>query len=440
MTAKERLSYRRKVAGFIWQQTSRNLLPYMTAGQNVLLPMRLSALGRGEQRRRAGILLDTLDIAHCANRTPDRMSGGEQQRAAIATALANQPKVLLADEPTGELDSATARDVFAALQTANTELGATVLVVTHDPAVSSQVRPDDRDEGRQDEQRDDTARRPPTNGARPQCTHASTRRWTAPAGSAPARDDERLGMRKRVELQEGPRPHRRLARPPPIRNRSSRRTTPASTGSSLSTPRRRWAPHRRRRSPRSPYRRRRGPATCGRSRSAAGKGRGMPCLGPPVGTGSGARTTIRSDERSFDLPNGPWCCDGTKVHARRGRRHPVAACSTLASRALRLRVMRGAGPSAMLELTARVPAVRGAGRERKSGGAVMAGVNDSDARTVVAVLGAGIMGSAMARNLAAAGLDTRVWDRSPRRGRCPGRRGRGRRGIGAGRGAGRRTW
>ncbi len=68
------------------------------------------------------------------------MSGGEQQRTAIATALANEPRVLLADEPTGELDSATARDVFAALQTANSELGVTVLVVTHDPAVSAQVR------------------------------------------------------------------------------------------------------------------------------------------------------------------------------------------------------------------------------------------------------------------------------------------------------------
>jgi ABC-type lipoprotein export system ATPase subunit len=140
MTAKERLAYRRSVTGFIWQQTSRNLLPYMTARQNVLLPMRLSSLSRRERLQRAGLLLGTLGIAHCADRTPDRMSGGEQQRAAIATALANEPKVLLADEPTGELDSATARDVFSALQTANTELGATVLVVTHDSAVSSQVR------------------------------------------------------------------------------------------------------------------------------------------------------------------------------------------------------------------------------------------------------------------------------------------------------------
>ena len=140
MTAKERLAYRRTTAGFIWQQTSRNLLPYLTARQNVLLPMRFLPLRRRDRLHRASVLLQTLGIAHCADRTPDRMSGGEQQRAAIATALANQPKVLLADEPTGELDSSTAQDVFSALQTANTQLGVTVLVVTHDPAVSSQVR------------------------------------------------------------------------------------------------------------------------------------------------------------------------------------------------------------------------------------------------------------------------------------------------------------
>src|SRR5207247_6634553 len=81
-----------------------------------------------------------LGLADCAGRTPAQMSGGEQQRTAIATALANSPRVLLADEPTGELDSATAREVFGALKTANTELRVTVLVVTHDPAVSAQVR------------------------------------------------------------------------------------------------------------------------------------------------------------------------------------------------------------------------------------------------------------------------------------------------------------
>jgi ABC-type lipoprotein export system ATPase subunit len=140
MSARERLNYRRDVVGFIWQQTSRNLLPYLTASQNVITPMRFSGVGRRARDARAAELLGVLGIAHCANRRPDQMSGGEQQRTAIATALANEPDLLLADEPTGELDSATARDVFAALQTANSELGATVLVVTHDPAVSSQVR------------------------------------------------------------------------------------------------------------------------------------------------------------------------------------------------------------------------------------------------------------------------------------------------------------
>jgi ABC-type lipoprotein export system ATPase subunit len=140
LTAKDRLVYRRQQVGFVWQQTSRNLLPYLTTTQNVVTPMRFNGIGRRRRDKRASELLHILGIAHCADRVPSRMSGGEQQRAAIATALANEPEVLLADEPTGELDSRTAQDVFGALQTANTELGATVLVVTHDPAVSHQVR------------------------------------------------------------------------------------------------------------------------------------------------------------------------------------------------------------------------------------------------------------------------------------------------------------
>jgi ABC-type ATPase involved in cell division len=140
VTARQRLAYRRSVVGFLWQQASRNLLPYLTGRQNVMMPMSFSRLGQRERERRAGELLQALGVAHCAGRTPDKMSGGEQQRTAIATALANQPRVLLADEPTGELDTATSLDVFAALQTANSELGATILVVTHDQAVSAQVR------------------------------------------------------------------------------------------------------------------------------------------------------------------------------------------------------------------------------------------------------------------------------------------------------------
>jgi ABC-type lipoprotein export system ATPase subunit len=140
LSARQRLDYRRSVVGFIWQQTARNLLPYLTGSQNVEMPLRFSGGRRAARRSRAGELLDLLGVGHCAGRRPDQMSGGEQQRVAIAVALANSPSVLLADEPTGELDSATAASVFGALQTANASLGVTVLVVTHDPAVSSMVR------------------------------------------------------------------------------------------------------------------------------------------------------------------------------------------------------------------------------------------------------------------------------------------------------------
>lgn len=142
MDAKSRLRYRRQVVGFVWQQTSRNLLPYLTAAQNTALPMRLSGRVRGRRQRaaRAAELLDLVGVGHCHDRRPQQMSGGEQQRAAIAVALANSPDVLLADEPTGELDSVTAEQVFGALRTANQELGTTVVVVTHDAAVASSVR------------------------------------------------------------------------------------------------------------------------------------------------------------------------------------------------------------------------------------------------------------------------------------------------------------
>ncbi len=204
MTAQERLAYRRSVVGFIWQQTSRNLLPYMTARQNVLLPMRLNVVGRRERRRRADFLLNTLGIAHCADRTPDRMSGGEQQRAAIATALANEPKLLLADEPTGELDSSTAQDVFSALQTANTELGVTMLVVTHDPAVSSQVR---RTIAIRDgKTSSETIRHAATDERGNTTLHAREYATLDRAGRVqlPREMTRRLRMRKRVELQEEP--------------------------------------------------------------------------------------------------------------------------------------------------------------------------------------------------------------------------------------------
>jgi ABC-type lipoprotein export system ATPase subunit len=140
MGAKERLGYRRTTVGFLWQQTTRNLLAHLTAAENIELPLRLAGAGRGVRRRRAGELLGMLGVGDCSDRMITEMSGGQQQRVAVAVALANSPKVLLADEPTGELDDETAQEVFAALRTANGELGVTVLIVTHDAKVTDQVR------------------------------------------------------------------------------------------------------------------------------------------------------------------------------------------------------------------------------------------------------------------------------------------------------------
>jgi ABC-type lipoprotein export system ATPase subunit len=140
MGARERLAYRRSTVGFIWQQTSRNLLSHLTAAENIALPMQLAGAGRSARRRRPGELLGLLGLADCADRVVAELSGGQQQRVAVGVALANEPAVLLADEPTGELDSETAEGVFAALRTANAELGVTVLIVTHDDMVSQHVR------------------------------------------------------------------------------------------------------------------------------------------------------------------------------------------------------------------------------------------------------------------------------------------------------------
>ena len=139
MGAKERLAYRRSTVGFLWQQTARNLLGQLTAAENVELPMQLSRLPRRQRRNRAGELLELLGVAGCGDRPVTELSGGEQQRVAIGVALANNPGVLLADEPTGELDTETAQEVFGALRTVNEETGVTVLIVTHDPMVSEHV-------------------------------------------------------------------------------------------------------------------------------------------------------------------------------------------------------------------------------------------------------------------------------------------------------------
>ncbi|HEY8177936.1 MAG TPA: ABC transporter ATP-binding protein [Candidatus Limnocylindria bacterium] len=139
MDAKERTAYRRRVIGFVWQQSARNLLPYLTAAENVELPMLLEGVAPGERQSRATQLLELVGLGERGDHRPDRLSGGEQQRVSIAVAIANRPAVLFADEPTGELDSDTAQQVFDLLRSVNAELGVTIVVVTHDPLVSERV-------------------------------------------------------------------------------------------------------------------------------------------------------------------------------------------------------------------------------------------------------------------------------------------------------------
>ena len=135
----ELVEYRRSEVGFVWQSTGRNLLPYLTARENVALPMAIASVGAKERDERSVDLLSTLGLADHIDRLPGQMSGGEQQRVAIAVALANHPPLLLADELTGELDTHSSIDVFERLKEMARTLGVTVVVVTHYPGVAQFV-------------------------------------------------------------------------------------------------------------------------------------------------------------------------------------------------------------------------------------------------------------------------------------------------------------
>jgi ABC-type lipoprotein export system ATPase subunit len=139
LSSQEQTMYLRRVIGFVWQQTARNVLPYLTALENVSLPMVFDGVAPKAREDRARSLLAQVGLADRADHRPDRLSGGEQQRVAIAVALANEPDVLLADEPTGELDTTTAGEIFELLRRLNREMGLTIVVATHDPLVSTQV-------------------------------------------------------------------------------------------------------------------------------------------------------------------------------------------------------------------------------------------------------------------------------------------------------------
>ena len=125
------VAYRRQEVGFVWQATGRNLVPYLNVRDNIELPQAIAGAGRRQRRQRAEELLDALQMSDKSRRYPSELSGGEQQRVAIAVALANNPPLLLADEPTGELDTNMAEDVFRMLQRINRQFGVTVVIVTH---------------------------------------------------------------------------------------------------------------------------------------------------------------------------------------------------------------------------------------------------------------------------------------------------------------------
>lgn len=130
LSRKEAVKYRNALFGYIFQ--SFYLLPDLSAGENIQLPMRYKGMPRDEQKERTKILLEQVGMAGRDKEFPNRMSGGEQQRIAIARALANKPPYLLADEPTGNLDTTNRDHIVHLLSQINKEQGSTIVMVTHD--------------------------------------------------------------------------------------------------------------------------------------------------------------------------------------------------------------------------------------------------------------------------------------------------------------------
>lgn len=150
LSEEELVSYKRRTVGFVWQNNARNLLPYLTARQNIELPMEfMQKKEKREQQalfpphrtksERADYLLDLVGLGAKKNSRLTQLSGGEQQRIAIAIALANEPRILLADEPTGSVDVATSNIIFDLFRRLNEEFGLTIVMVTHDQALSHKV-------------------------------------------------------------------------------------------------------------------------------------------------------------------------------------------------------------------------------------------------------------------------------------------------------------
>lgn len=135
----ELTAYRREQVGFVWQQTTRNLLPYLSARDNIRLLMRLAGRSGRESREWADELLEAVGMANYANQRPTQLSGGQQQRVAIACALANRPRILLGDEPTGEVDWPTAQMILKLMRDLRERYNLTIVMVTHDPRVAEKA-------------------------------------------------------------------------------------------------------------------------------------------------------------------------------------------------------------------------------------------------------------------------------------------------------------
>lgn len=137
LNERELVEYKRSTVGFVWQNNARNLVPYLTAFQNIQLPMIFT--DERKRKARATELLELVGMSHKKHNRLSQLSGGEQQRIAIAIALANHPKILLADEPTGSVDVKTGNYILDIFRELNKELGQTIVIVTHDRMMSKKM-------------------------------------------------------------------------------------------------------------------------------------------------------------------------------------------------------------------------------------------------------------------------------------------------------------